>query len=193
MNPITHFLFGWAAFERALPERRDKALVAIAGIAPDVDGLGMLVDLANQALGRPQSLYYLHYHRVLGHGLPAALVFAALAFAVAKQRARTALAVFACVHLHLLCDFVGSRGLEREDTWPIRYFSPVSNTPVWGFPWQWPLVGWQNFTITAILLLVVMARAARVGYSPVGLVSTRGDREFVAVMRKWRRQLGGGA
>jgi hypothetical protein len=40
-------------------------------------------------------------------------------------------------------------------------------------------------------MLATMARAARRGYSPVGLASERADAVFVAVLRKWRRQLTG--
>jgi hypothetical protein len=191
MSPITHFLFGWVAFERALPARRDKLLVALAGVAPDVDGLGMLVDLANRALGRAETNYYFQFHRQLAHGLPAAIAFALLAAACARQRLRTAIAVFACVHLHLLCDLAGSRGALPDDLWPIHYLEPLASVPVWTWTHQWPLVGWQNLAITAGLMLATMARAARRGYSPVGLASERADAVFVAVLRKWRRQLTG--
>jgi membrane-bound metal-dependent hydrolase YbcI (DUF457 family) len=192
MNPITHFLAGWVAFEAHFPSRRDKAIVALAGVAPDLDGLGMLVDLANDALGRPETTYYLEYHRVLTHGLPAALAFAAIAAALGTRRLRVGVATFAAVHLHLLCDFVGSRGSTAEDLWPIHYLAPLSASPTFVWSHQWPLVGWQNFAITAVLMFLTMRRAARSGQSPVGLVSPRADAAFVAVMRKWRRQLTGG-
>ena len=46
MNPITHLLVGWSVAESAALSRRDRALVAIAGVAPDVDGAGILLDFA---------------------------------------------------------------------------------------------------------------------------------------------------
>ena len=189
MNPITHFLLGWAAFERLFPSRRDKAIVTLAGVAPDLDGLGMIVDLANDWLGRPETAYYGEYHRVLTHGLPAAIAFALVAAMLARRRTLAACTAFASVHLHLLCDLVGSRGSTPQDLWPIHYLAPLHATPVWTWAHQWPLVGWQNFAITATLMFIAMRRAARVGYSPVGLVSPRGDAAFVEVLRKWRRQL----
>ena len=189
MSPITHFLFGWVAFERLFPSRRDKAIVALAGIAPDIDGLGMAVDLVNRALQRPETAYYHEYHRLLAHGLPAAVVFAMIAFALGRRRLPVALATFAAVHLHLLCDLVGSRGSDALDLWPIHYLEPLAREPVGAWAMQWPLVGWQNFAITAALMFVTMRRAARVGASPVGLVSERADAAFVGVLRKWRRQL----
>jgi len=192
MSPITHFFVGWVALERWYPTRRDKAIVVLAGLAPDLDGLGMVVDLANRALSRPETAYYHEYHRLLTHGLPGAVAIALLAAALGTRRLRVAIGAFVAVHLHLLCDLVGSRGSTPEDLWPIHYLMPVSASPVFVWTHQWPLVGWQNFVITAVLMFVVMRRAARVGASPVGLASVRGDAVFVAVLRKWRRQLGGG-
>jgi inner membrane protein len=189
MSPITHFLFGWVAFERLFPFRRDKAIVALAGIAPDLDGLGMAVDLLNRALQRPETTYYNDYHRLLAHGLPAAVGFAALAFALGRRRLRVALAAFGAVHLHLLCDLAGSRGSDPGDLWPIHYLEPLAREPVVAWALQWPLVGWQNLAITAALMFATMRRAARTGYSPVVLASGRADAVFVGVLRKWRRQL----
>ena len=36
MSPITHFLVGWITLERAQSTDRDRALVALAGLAPDL-------------------------------------------------------------------------------------------------------------------------------------------------------------
>ena len=38
MNPITHLLVGWSVAESAALSRRDRALVAIAGVAPSAVG-----------------------------------------------------------------------------------------------------------------------------------------------------------
>ena len=86
MSPITHFLVGWAALERALPARRDKALVTLAGLAPDLDGIGIVVDFATRCLGMPATNYYRDYHRLVGHGLPAVMLIAHSVFACARQR-----------------------------------------------------------------------------------------------------------
>ena len=100
MSPITHFLVGWTALERAVPARRDKALVSLAGVAPDLDGLGIVFDFATRRLGMPETDYYQAYHRIYGHGLPAAFVIAAVCAALATrgQRAVVALCAFAAVH-----------------------------------------------------------------------------------------------
>jgi len=186
MNPITHFLVGWVALERTVVARRDKALICLAGVVPDLDGLGLLVDAANRALSRPETNCYQDWHRLIAHGLPAALAFALLAVALARDRGRVALFAFVAVHLHLLCDLLGSRGTTAEDIWPIWYLSPLTMSPVWSWSGQWPLVGWQNMLISIALIGLTCWRAMNHGYSLVSLFSTRADRVFVETLRRWR-------
>ena len=189
MSPITHFLVGWTALERFQPSRRDKALVVLAGLAPDIDGLGIVVDFATRALGLPETDYYQTFHRMYGHGLPAAVVIAGVAGALGEHRWRVAIWAFVSVHLHFLCDLLGSRGTTPEDLWAIYYFAPFSTAYELSWAGQWPLVGWQNMAITAVLLGIVMWRATRTGYSPLVLMSGRADAVFVATLRAWKQRL----
>lgn len=189
VSPITHFLAGWVLLERGVATYRDKALVCLAGVAPDVDGLGIVIDFTTRTLKLSPTNYYQEYHRMLGHGLPAALVFAGLAAAAASSRVRVAALALLAVHLHLLCDVLGSRGTTVEDTWPVYYFAPLSMRPEIAWQHQWPLVGWENMAISAALIALLMFRATVTGYSPVALVSARADRVFVGVVRRWREQM----
>lgn len=191
MSPITHFLVGWAALERALPARRDKALVTLAGLAPDLDGIGIVVDFATRSPGLSATNYYQDYHRLLGHGLPAVLVIALFVFACARQRGRAALLAIVAVHLHFLCDLLGSRGNGPDDIWGIWYFAPITTRYEIAWAGQWPLVGWQNMLITAILIGFVLNRACRLGYSPLALASSRIDGEVVETLRRWRARMFG--
>jgi hypothetical protein len=186
MSPITHFLVGWCTCERAVASRRDKAIVALAGVAPDLDGLPIVVDFTTRALGLPETNYYWATHHVYGHGLPAVLAIMALAAALADRKARVALLVCLTAHLHFACDLLGSRGSGPDDQWGIAYFSPFSMDNEIFWSGQWQLVGWQNMLITAVLIAIALWRAATLGYSPVALVSARGDAALVAVLRKWR-------
>ena len=95
------------------------------------------------------------------------------------------------VHLHFVCDLLGSRGNRPEDLWGIAYLSPFSSA--WAVEWsgQWPLVGWQNMLVTAVLIAWVLARALRTGYTPLRLASARADAALVAVLRKRFGQVGG--
>src|ERR1700745_2404006 len=45
VNPIEHLLIGWAAAQVVPLDRRDRAIVTIASVVPDVDGFGALPEL----------------------------------------------------------------------------------------------------------------------------------------------------
>ena len=181
MNPITHFLTGWAVANAAELDRRDRALVAVAGIAPDVDGLGIVVDFATAATRHPTE-WWGSYHHVIGHNLAAGCLVAGVALALAHRKARTAALAFVSFHLHLLGDLIGSRGPDGY-RWPIPYLEPFSDAWQWTWSGQWALNAWPNFTITASLLALTFYCAWRRGFSPLELVSTRADRAFVDTLR----------
>jgi len=67
MNPETHLLASWVIGAKTTDNARDCRLVALAGILPDADGLGLLADAANRAFGGPRTLCYEHYHHYLLH------------------------------------------------------------------------------------------------------------------------------
>ena len=73
MNPLVHGELSWL-MAQGLRERRDRILVTVAGLAPDVDGL---VLLGGEEL-------YAKYHHVLFHGYVGALITAALCTAFAR-------------------------------------------------------------------------------------------------------------
>ena len=63
MNPITHLLVGWTVAQTAFLSRRERAIVTLAGVAPDLDGAGILLDFAT---GRhPGAGAYAAYHHVI--------------------------------------------------------------------------------------------------------------------------------
>jgi len=189
MNPVTHFLVGWTALEKAQRANRDKALVVLAGLAPDLDGLGIIVDFTTRTLGLAETNYYQEFHHVYGHGLPAALVISAVVAGLAASRARAALCAFVAVHLHFFCDLLGSRGKGAEDIWGIAYFSPLADKPVFEWSGQWELIGWQNTLITVVLLIWTVARGISAGYTPLRLASKKADEQVVAALRnRFRRE-----
>ena len=179
MSPITHLLVGWTTGELAELSRRDRGLVALAGVLPDFDGLGIVVDLARGT--HPAMGLYSEYHHVLGHNLPAALIATAFAFAVAHRRALCAGLVCLSFHLHLLGDLVGSAGPERS-IWSLSYLWPFSDR---AFAWQgqWELNAWPNILVTVVLLAVILVLGVRRGRTPVELVSLRADARIVETLR----------
>ncbi|HSU52877.1 MAG TPA: metal-dependent hydrolase, partial [Candidatus Dormibacteraeota bacterium] len=67
MLPETHLLASWVIGAKATNNARDCRLVALAGILPDADGLGLLIDGINRASNR-RTFFYEHYHHYLLHG-----------------------------------------------------------------------------------------------------------------------------
>ncbi|HYI13070.1 MAG TPA: hypothetical protein VEK57_28750 [Thermoanaerobaculia bacterium] len=105
------------------------------------------------------------------------------AFLARGRRWLTAGVAFVAVHLHLLGDLVGSRGPD-EYQWPIPYLYPFSAEPQLTWAGQWHLNAWPNIAFTAALIVATTALAWARGYSVVSLMSSRGDRAFVDVLRQ---------
>ncbi len=188
MSPLTHLLASWIVAVKTTDNLRDRRLVTLAGVAPDLDGLGILADIAKGSLTTGKYVYYPEYHHWLMHGLPAALGCSILLAAFGCRRWRVLWLSLLTFHLHLLCDLIGSRGPDKSDFWPIYYFGPITQHPMWVWRHQWRLDGWQNRVITAALLLWSLWLAIKMGDSVVGVFNRRADKVFVGVLQKWRLQ-----
>lgn len=190
MSPLTHLLASWIVAAKTTDNPRDCRLVTLAGLAPDLDGLGIVLDVIKNTLSHTPSYdYYQIYHHSLLHGIAGAMVLAALLAAFARQRWRVFGLTLVTFHLHLLCDLLGSRGPEPGDFWPIYYFAPFSNYPMWLWRGQWKLDGWQNQLISVVLLAWSFRIAVTRGNSFVAIFSPRADAVFVSTLRKWHAAL----
>jgi inner membrane protein len=189
MSPETHLLASWIIGAKATDNPRDCRLVALAGVLPDVDGLGLLVDLGGKALGCRPTDFYGTYHHYLLHGALGAVVIAGILTCFARQRLRVALLALLVFHLHLLCDFVGSRGPSPSDLWPIFYLGPFRNRPMWMWRGQWRLDGLFNRYFTVALFAWALWLGATLGHSFVGVFNRRVDEVFTGVLRKWKGAL----
>ena len=189
MNPETHLLASWVIGAKTTDNARDCRLVALAGILPDADGLGLLVDGLTRALGWKKTFFYMHYHHYLLHGAFGAILIASMLILFAQRKCRVALLSLAVFHLHVLCDFVGSRGPSPEDLWPIFYFGPFDKDPMWIWKGQWRLDAWPNRVLSVALFVWALWLAVPRGYSFVGVFSWRLDQVFVGVLRKWHGDL----
>ena len=181
MSPVTHFLTGWVFANSTALSRRDRALVTLSAVVPDVDGLGIIAEVLTRNSSHPL-LWFSRYHHSL-HNLAFALVIAMLAFALAEQKGKTAAWCFLGFHLHLLEDLLGSRGPDG-DQWPIPYLAPLSSPANLTWHGQWALNAWPNFVITMAFLGMTFYLAWQRGYSPLEMVSERADRALVATLRK---------
>jgi inner membrane protein len=165
MNPIVHGEIGWLCGHR-LKKKRDRFLVALSGIFPDIDGLGILIS---------DELYELWHHR-LTHGL-AGGIFVLVATTHISRNKTVGLLSLAAYHLHLLCDLVGS-----GPGWPMWYFWPFSDVE-WMWSWQWDLASWQNSLIGLFMTLACLGCARRWGRTPVELFSQKADTKVVQAIQ----------
>lgn len=182
VSPITHFFMGWAV-ANSVPSlgKRDRAIVTLASVVPDLDGLGIIVEKLTQNSAHPL-YWWSNYHHVLGHNLGFALVVTVIAAIFARQKFKTVPLAFFSFHLHLLADLVGARGPDGEQ-WPIPYLLPFSNNLQLTWAGQWALNAWPNIVITALLIFLALILARRRGFSPLEIFSTRADAVFVNVLR----------
>jgi len=166
MNPIVHGELSWL-LGQALPHRRDRLLVTLAGVLPDLDGLTLLA--GEDAYGR--------WHHVLTHGFAAAAGTTLALAALARRKAMVFGLSLAAFHLHLLCDLAGS-----GPGWPIHYLWPFSMAEtMWSG--QWNLASWQNTLIGLAATLACLACALWKGRTPVELFSLNADSKVVATLR----------
>lgn len=183
MNPVTHFFMGWAV-ANSVPSltKRERALVTWASVVPDVDGLGIVAELATRHSAHPLN-WWSEYHHVLGHNLGFALLVTGIAAVLSQHKVKTSLLVFLSFQLHLFADLIGARGPDGEQ-WPIPYLLPFSNQVQLTWSGQWALNAWPNFVITIGLFLVAFMLARRRGFSPLEMFSAKADAVFVTTLRR---------
>lgn len=183
MSPVTHGLLGWAIAQvPGITSRRDRALITVAGLIPDIDGLGIVVQWATADTAHPLE-WFSEYHHRLAHNLTAAVVCAVVFALMARRKPLVGALALATFVLHLVCDVIGARGPDGHQ-WPVPLFAPFH---AWEWTWsgQWRLDSWQNLVITGALVIFAIVVACRSGRSPVELVSPRADAAVVATFRRW--------
>ena len=147
MSPVTHFFTGWILANSIAIDRKDRAIVTLACVIPDVDGLGIVGDVLTRHSRHPLH-WFSDFHHSL-HTLLFALIVSAASF-LADQRWRTTLLAFLSFHLHLIEDVFGSRGPDGYQ-WPVPYLVPFSHAGDLSWHGQWALNAWPNFAITIVL------------------------------------------
>jgi membrane-bound metal-dependent hydrolase YbcI (DUF457 family) len=181
MSPVRHFLTGWVFANCAKLKPRDRAIVTLAWVAPDLDGLGIIPELLTRNSSHPLVWFSLYHHSL--HTLGFALVIADVAFVLATQRWKTGLLALLSFHLHLAEDLLGARGPDGYQ-WPIPYLKPFSSTLQLTWQGQWQLNAWPNIVITVVLLGITLWLAWRRGFSPIEMISAKLDRELVTALRR---------
>lgn len=205
MNPATHFLASWVAANSSALTPRGRLAVTLAGVIPDLDGLGAIPDLVACGFGG-ESVLFDAWHHTFGHGLPFAVAVSAGLAVLASGRPgstgplkcstavpkggrsrecvlRLKLFILCMIsfHLHLLMDLVGARGPDGY-TWPIPYLYPFSG-PILEWSGQWELNAWPNFLITGILLAAALRIAWKSGATPIELFFPRAGERIVDTLK----------
>ncbi len=182
MNPVTHLLTGWVVANTARLDRRDRALVTLSCVIPDIDGLGIIADLATRGSSAPLDWYW-RFHHTLGHNLGFGLLVMTAVYCLATRRRVAAAMALLSFHLHLLGDVIGSGGGPGSYQWTIPYLVPFSDALQIAWDGQWALNAWPNIVITVGLLAATFYLAWRRGFSPTELVSRRADTAFIDTLR----------
>src|SRR5260370_39310411 len=122
MSPVRHFLTGWVFANCAKLKPRDRAIVTLASVAPDLDGLGIIPELLTRNSSHPLVWFSLYHHSL--HTLAFALVIAGGAFVLATQRWKTGLLALLSFHLYLAEDLLGARSgwISMADSVPEAVF-----------------------------------------------------------------------
>jgi membrane-bound metal-dependent hydrolase YbcI (DUF457 family) len=182
MSPVTHLFLSWAIANAPGLARRDRALVTLAGVAPDLDALGAIPELLTRDTAHPL-LWFSEYHRVLTHNLLFGVLLTGAAFLTATRRFEAALLALLTFHLHLVCALAGARGPDGQ-LWTVPYLLPFTERWQWAWEGQWALNAWPNLLITLLALAATFFLAWRRGFSPLEMVSTAADRAFVGALRR---------
>jgi hypothetical protein len=68
LSPVTHYLLSWMVANSAKLARKERAVVTLAGVAPDLDGLGIVPEWLTRNSAHPLN-WFSEYHHTLGHNL----------------------------------------------------------------------------------------------------------------------------
>jgi inner membrane protein len=183
MAPGTHLLISWLSTVEILKDRRERTIVALTGIAPDLDGLGVIVD---KITGTTE--LYLKYHHYLGHSLLSVFILATVAAFLAKsQRVCVWFLSVLVVHAHIICDVAGSKGPDGYQ-WAVHYLYPFN--PEYELTWvhQWELNAWQNHVIMLFLFCVCIFYAKTKKITVLEMFSKKLEQEAFNMYNKYVRR-----
>jgi hypothetical protein len=187
MSPVTHFLTGWVLANAVDLNRRDRAIVTIAAVAPDVDGVGNSSRNTNASFSAPLALVFglspriTHSPRITRFALRSLCVCVRIPHLNAQvDIGKPSLRCFPSPPARRSC---GSRGPDGF-IWPIPYLFPFSNRWIWTWGGQWKLDAWPNIALTIVLLCVTVWIAVKRGVSPVDIFAPTADRSVVVALRR---------
>ncbi|CAK0765850.1 inner membrane protein [Gammaproteobacteria bacterium] len=185
MLPGSHLLSSWLLANYFIRTQRERRIVTLIGLSPDVDGAGLIIDQANSLMGA-SSYYFYQYHHVLAHSLLASIIFSGIAaFLASTNKLFVFYLALIVTHLHFFCDLIGSRGPDGYQ-WPIYYLAPFNLDFQLVWSGQWTIDAWQNIVILYIMFVIIIVQAWKQRYSFVQVISVWLDNEFFKIMNRYR-------
>ena len=177
MHLTSHLFLSYLIPWRTKLERRDRVIISLAGLAPDVDAPILLL------MGKEA---FVEYHHDYTHHLAGAVVVLAAGLAFGRRKAAAAGFAVAAWCGHMLLDMLGGgdRHPGEPFAYPVPLLWPFSDRPFDPFPFSWSLASWQN-GLVMVFAMALMVRIALVeGRTVVEVFSLRADRVVVDVIRK---------
>jgi len=194
----SHLIISWFVAEACgVKSPRDRRIVALSGLAPDIDSLayvGAIVyfrfdkDLAFEHVWEVVHHRYTHgLGFVVLTGIVAFLILTRFSFPGVGRRndvaagpgsraGRVALLCMLVSAIHVFCDVVAG-----GPTWPVFPAWPLSDL-AWSLDWSWTLGEWPNSVILFACLAGTMLYARVAGYSPMESINYGVERWFVRII-----------
>lgn len=164
MSPVAHLQYGWWFAHWGTFGRRERAIVALAGAAPDLDGLSMF--MGGDAFHR--------YHHILFHNIGAMLGALIVAGPLLWRHPRAWLLATFAFAMHVVEDYV-------TVGWNQYPWQPLSAMPVNladHLP-AWAVQGVLQALAMAFILWMTVRIYMRHGRTPLEIISPALDRLLV--------------
>ncbi len=162
MNTGAHLQFGWLIAHARPLSRTERAVITLAAIAPDLDGLTILAG--------PTSAIFYDYHHILFHNLLSGLVYTAAVAAFFSRRLLVLLLCALSFAAHLLVDYV-TAPWAMAPFWPLSkvYVNLGSRLPEWVLQYAFQFAGMILITACTAWLYLRYRR------TPLEVISPRLD------------------
>jgi len=164
MSPVAHLQYGWWFAHWGEFSRKERAVIALAGAGPDLDGISLL--------GGAE--IYHRYHHILFHNLGSVLVVAVLALVSFRKRWTVGLLTTFAFSAHILEDYL----TVGWNQYPWRPFSDAVVNLSSQLP-NWLVQGvFQTLAMVFVLATTVWIYR-RAGRTPLEILSPALDRLVV--------------
>ena len=198
MQGPSHLITSWFVAEACgLKSPRERRIVALSGLAPDIDSLAYVGAIVY--FGFDKDLAFEHVWEVIHHrythGLGFVVLTGIVAFMMAsrfpvfgtrrendvvagssRRAGKVALLSMLVSVIHVFFDLAAGGA-----TWPVFPLWPLSEF-AWAVDWSWTLADWPNSAILFACLAGMMMYARVAGHSPMESVNYGFERWFVRII-----------